>query len=108
MGQLTLLVALAVAGEATVKPLAERLVMDRTTLTRNLRPLQRDGLVEVERGADQRQRVIRLTEQGRQVLAQAIPLWEKTQSAIVGYLGTGPWQALMGQLTELTAIPLDK
>lgn len=107
-GQMTLLVALAVAGEATVRPLAERLMMDRSTLTRNLQPLLRDGLVEVRRGADRRQRIIRLTAHGRQAVERAVPLWEKSQQSIVAYLGVEGWQALMGQLTDLTEIALIK
>src|ERR1041385_8508895 len=99
--QFTVLVALAVVGEATMTPLARELVMDRTTLARNLEPLQREGLVEVNPGKDQRTRLIRLTPQGAKLVAQAVPLWEEGQKAVIEHLGQIRWTALMGDLSSI-------
>ncbi len=52
--QFNLLVAIALAGEAPVTRLADALVMDRTTLTRNLKPLESQGLITIEAGTDRR------------------------------------------------------
>ena len=62
--QLPLLATSARLERATVTKLAEAMVMDRTTLTRNLRPLERDGLLRTEPGADRRVREVSLTKKG--------------------------------------------
>ncbi len=57
------------------------LAMDRTTVTANLKPLERRGLVEVQTDDhDRRSRRLKLTAAGRRLLAEAMPIWEKTQS----------------------------
>ncbi len=102
--QFTLLVALTVAGDVTVTPLARALGMDRTTLARNLGPLERRGLVEIVPGTDQRTRLVRLTDQGRAKVVQAIPLWEQGQAAVVERLGQEHWSRLMGDLASLVSM----
>lgn len=68
--------------------LATLLVMDPTTVTRNLRPLQRQGrIVFAQDPADRRQRNLHLTDVGREVLALARPGWEAAQAEIAGVLG---------------------
>ena len=67
----TLLVALARAGDIPVSRLAGILGMDRTTLTRNLAPLERDRLVTVRPGEDRRVKLAGITEKGRKTLAAA-------------------------------------
>src|SRR5690606_24901024 len=67
--------------------LAASLGMDRTTLTRNLRPLLRDGLLAEVRDEDPRRRVVALTAAGRQRLARARPLWQRAQRRIDALLG---------------------
>ena len=60
---------------------ASLLAMDRTTLTANLKPLERRGLLAVAPdGADRRSRRLELTEPGRALLARALPAWERTQA----------------------------
>jgi DNA-binding MarR family transcriptional regulator len=99
--QFTVLVKIAVAGSTPVTQLAEGLVMDRTTLTRNLKPLEKQGLIQVNSGEDQRLRLVSLTESGQQALAKALPLWEKAQAQAVNTLGAERFGAL---LTDLSAI----
>lgn len=102
--QFTVLVALAAAGETTMSPLAQILAMDRTTLARNLEPLQRDGLVEVNPGKDQRTRLVRLTARGAELVAQGVPLWEQGQKAVIDHLGLEHWTMLMGDLASLVSM----
>ncbi len=102
--QFTLLVALTVAGDVTVTPLARVLAMDRTTLARNLAPLERRGLVEIVPGTDQRTRIVRLTDRGRAMAAQAIPLWEQGQAAVIERLGQERWSRLLGDLGNLASM----
>ena len=85
----TLLVALARAGDIPVTRLAGILGMDRTTLTRNLEPLERDGLVALRPGEDRRVRLAGITEKGRKALAAAMPLWREAQRQIAEGDGRG-------------------
>jgi DNA-binding MarR family transcriptional regulator len=96
--QFTLLTALAVGGELPLTRLAEVLSLDRTTLTRNLLPLQRDGLVESRATADARVRKVALTERGQQTLERALPRWEAAQKSVIQALGEGQWKELMSIL----------
>jgi DNA-binding MarR family transcriptional regulator len=98
ISQFGILVALALAEVATVSKLAGLLDLDRTTMTRNLGPLEREGLVASETGDDARNRVLRLTEQGRATLAAALPLWEQVQAGIVRGLGDARWRGLLRDL----------
>ena len=79
----------------TISVLAEGLVMDRTTLARNLKPLEREGLVEVEPGQDQRTRIITLTDAGRAKLAQVLVLWEEGQAHFTEMLGAANMVGLL-------------
>lgn len=85
--QMPLLVATAELGPVTVNRLSEAVVMDRTTLTRNLRPLERLGLLKVHVGQDQREREVVITEKGREATVKAYPLWNKVQSKIKKAMG---------------------
>jgi len=78
--QFTLLIALAQAPLVPLTKLAEVLVMDRTTLTRNLTPLVREGLVEEHSAEDRRVRAFALSARGKKVLEQAMPGWRKAQA----------------------------
>ena len=96
--QFTLLVAVALIGGAPVMQLSRALVMDRTTLARNLKPLESLGLLTVEAGTDRRRHLVRLTEGGRQALARALPYWEQAQHQVVTRLGQEQWHALRASL----------
>jgi DNA-binding MarR family transcriptional regulator len=96
--QFSLLIALSLFGEAPLLRLAEELSLDRTTLTRNLQPLERAGLVSSSPGKDQRVRLLRLTDSGRRALQRAYPLWEEAQSKVVKALGQRRWMELVDGL----------
>lgn len=103
-GQFGLLGAIALAGEATLTRLAEELVMDRTTLTRNLKPLERRGLIAIEPGADRRTRVATLTERGRQAMLAALPLWQEVHKQVVTRLGDKQYRTLLAELKTVTRL----
>lgn len=94
--QFSLLVAITLATTPTVGGLAGILAADRTTLSRTLAPLERDGLVVSERGADRRQRRLRLTRAGEARLAAALPAWERAQAWVAGRLGDDVERLLTG------------
>ncbi len=97
--QFTLLAGLAQAAPISINRLAELMGMDRTTLTRNLGPLRKPGWVRVEEGEDHRVRVVTLTEEGKQVLAQAMPFWQQAQKQMIQQLGLEQVEALLAELS---------
>ncbi len=78
--------------------------MDPTTLARNLKPLERDGLVEISPGKDRRTRVVRITDKGQQALDRALPLWEEAQAWVISQVGDDRWRAMLGDWSELVAL----
>ncbi|MEE8625669.1 MAG: MarR family transcriptional regulator [Acidiferrobacterales bacterium] len=97
--QLNLLTAIRRIQPVAVKELAEAMGMDRTTLTRNLALLERDGLVRSSPdSADRRIRTIRLTAKAHRMLAAAYPLWEQAQKRLSGLLGRQRTQDLVSEL----------
>ncbi|MCI0401881.1 MAG: MarR family winged helix-turn-helix transcriptional regulator [Gammaproteobacteria bacterium] len=102
--QTPILIASYLAGEVTVSHLADTLVMDRTTLTRNLKPLEDQGLITVKTGNDRRTKAIALTSQGKAVLTRVLPLWEKAQKQIVGGLGNDRFKSLLAELSAAVSV----
>jgi DNA-binding MarR family transcriptional regulator len=100
--QFTILGVVAAIKESTMNQLAQYLVMDRTTLTRNLKPLEREGLIQISPGLDKRTRLISLTQKGVRSLENALPFWEQAQTSVVSQLGQEYWETLMLQLSETT------
>lgn len=88
--QFSLLRAIERNEPAAVTQLADDLDLDRTTLARNLLPLQRDGLVALAAAkTDQRVTQARLTAKGRKAIADALPLWQRVQDEVAQQLGAG-------------------
>ena len=82
-GQFSLLMSLNRPVPPAMGPVASLLAMDRTTLTAALKPLERRGLVEVVRNlTDRRTRILKLTEDGRNVLVRAFPVWQRTHEEV--------------------------
>ena len=101
--QFSVLAKVAGLGPITMTELAEDLMMDRTTLTRNLKYLEDKKLVRVEAGEDLRTRQIELTRKGEKALSKALPLWDKAQSQIIRKLGRSNWDALRAELDALAS-----
>ncbi len=96
--QFTLMSTLDRLGDAPLTVLSEKLVMDRTTLTRNLKPLIDRGLIETAAIDDKRVRQLSLSKEGLKVLRKARPRWERAQAATVRGLGAEHWQRLLDGL----------
>ncbi|MEE8587493.1 MAG: MarR family winged helix-turn-helix transcriptional regulator, partial [Acidobacteriota bacterium] len=94
----TLLVGIVSHGSATINRLADTLGMDRTTMSRNLRPLEKMGLIDILAGKDRRTRVVIATDQGRETLHKAYPLWEQAQSRMIEVLGSDRSDRLLSDL----------
>jgi DNA-binding MarR family transcriptional regulator len=105
ISQFTILVRLRRLGPLSLQALAAELVLDRTTLGRNLRPLERDGLVASEAdAADKRVRRLVLTEAGLDVMRRAMPAWHTAQAAFEAQVGAAPAAALRAELHRATAV----
>ena len=79
------------------------LVMYRTTLSRNVQPLQRAGLVSVRQDRDARRRVIALTGAVLRKLKAAFPLWRKAQRETIAAVGRSRFVDALESMSELTA-----
>ena len=102
--QLAVLAVTALVGPTNMSSMAERLVMDRTTLTRNLKPLERRGLIKIATGEDRRTRDVSLTAEGERVMAQVMPLWEAAQNLVIQELGNRWHRELLGNLSEVESL----
>ena len=79
--QFTLLATLVQIGPIPTTRLADLQGLERTTLTRNLGPLVRDGFVRVDEGEDRRVRKVTITPAGEEVARRAFPFWKRAQDA---------------------------
>jgi DNA-binding MarR family transcriptional regulator len=87
--QFSILGALGERGPMTMAELASALVMDRTTLLRAMKPLQREDLLQSSAGtADPRQLVFSLSSAGERRLKEALPLWSKAQQKFEAEIGS--------------------
>jgi DNA-binding MarR family transcriptional regulator len=87
LAQFGLMTHIAAAGDDTIGALAERSGLDQSTLSRNLRALERDGLVEITVvEGDLRRRAVWLTETGARRLEAAIPAWRQAHKAMCGLI----------------------
>ena len=98
--QYSLLANIERAGQLSHAVLAEKVRMDRTTLTRNLRPLTRAKWVAAATGKDRRQHLLQLTAAGRRKLARSLPLWEEAQRQFLSQFGTESLLELRALLTS--------
>lgn len=103
--QFTILAVLSAQSGITVTDLADYLMMDRTTLTRNLRPLENKGLVKTRPGEDRRTRLIELSKKGKNKLEKAIPLWKQAQKDVTDYMGKNRFSDFLTELNYVEKIP---
>ena len=102
--QIAILSIVEAIGPIGMSDLAEILVMDRTTLTRNLKPLHTSGYLESQVGEDKRRREIGMTPKGRQALTAAKPIWKDVQTRVADTLGRTRWTRLLGDLNHVTSL----
>jgi DNA-binding MarR family transcriptional regulator len=99
--QFTLLLAAAIHAPIAITQLANHLVMDRSTLTRDLQRLEAQAFIEVVPGVDRRSKVVSLTGLGQQALFQGIPLRAKAQKHIVESMGQNRLDLLLELVEEV-------
>jgi len=96
--QFTLLTILAVFKRATMAELSDRLSMERTTLLRNLKPLEQRGFVHIEGDGRPSPMDVSISSLGEAKLREAIPLWEKAQAHLKQDLGANVFQTALETL----------
>jgi DNA-binding MarR family transcriptional regulator len=102
-GQFSILMSLNRPEPPPMGPVASLLAMDRTTLTAALKPLERRGLVKVSQDpSDRRSRILALTAKGKNLLARALPVWERTHHQIEQLIPDGEPGALRSSLQALS------
>ena len=103
--QFTILTILSRMDELSITELAEHLVMDRTTLTRNLKPLEKEGYLTIMPGiTDKRSRHVVLTHSGKTAQKMAMPYWLQAQSEMVAFMGEENTNQLINHLRLLSTI----
>jgi len=105
--QTPILAALAAKAESSMAEVSDWLGMDRTTLIRNLRPLERDGLLRLSGTGRGGKVMLTLTAKGKSALAKLMPDWLEAQTAVVQTLGKERWSAILRDL-ERAALALSK
>jgi DNA-binding MarR family transcriptional regulator len=96
--QFAILTAIARLQPVAISRVADILVIDVTTMTRNLRLLQKDGLIEIAPRGERRQRLLTLTLKAEKALAVAVPLWREMQAGFLATLGGKGWKDLRDEL----------
>jgi DNA-binding MarR family transcriptional regulator len=102
--QMTVLMSLGRRGPSPLSELAGILAMDRTSLYRALRPLEKRDLVRVRATADNRSKEALLTVQGERHLARAMPHWQSAQKKFLEAFGPDAWKRLQDGLTRIVSV----
>jgi len=100
--QFAILGYLSKLGVVQLTELADKLYMDRTTLSRNIKPLEKRGLVHINISpTDARAREVSLSTEGRKQFREATKLWRKAQKRVVQTFGEENWASLEATLSSL-------
>ncbi len=86
-----------------MKQLASVLGMERTTLTRNLKPMINKGFIESDTDSDRRVRLVGITKEGERALHEATSLWQVAQNRAIEVLGQENWNSLMLIINKISS-----
>ena len=101
--QTPILTALAAKSDWTMEQLSDWLGMERTTLVRNLKPLQRDGLLKIDGGGRGARVTLSLTSKGKKELEKVQSAWSSAQKAMIKTLGEERWTVILTDLKKATS-----
>lgn len=99
--QLVILITGQLLGPSSIARLARELVMDRSTLTRNLKPLLNLGLLQLSQAENGKHKSVEVTNEGRAALVASSPYWEQAQNHLVGRIGPENLNRIMGDLSGI-------
>jgi DNA-binding MarR family transcriptional regulator len=100
--QHSLLRLLGRSGEVRQGDLGKMASLDETTLTRSLRPLEKSGWVTIRAGADRREKLVAITEAGKEKVEHVRPAWSRAQERMRRTLPDGTWDSLFAALPDVT------
>ena len=102
--QFAVLVGVHIMDTPSISILAKGLVMDRTTLTRSLRPLESEGHIKIISGDDKRTRFVKLTAKGKSAIDKTLPNWEKAREIVAKEFGEKNLGGLIKDLENVREI----
>lgn len=102
--QFALMASIHAEDTITLPDLARAVGVDRSALTRSLRPLERDGLLKVTASRSAGRSRARLTAKGRRQLARCVPLWREAQERFVAGIGVRRWDGLRADLAAARTV----
>jgi DNA-binding MarR family transcriptional regulator len=102
--QLAILVATRLHGSPPLSRLAEGLGLDRTSLYRAVRPLERKGYLRTLPGRTDRERIATVTAKGERLLEAALPIWESTQQRFVDAMGRRAWLTVSSAMKRVGSV----
>ena len=100
--QFSLLSVIRAGKELSVSTLGRDMGLDRTSITRALAPMERDGLIHSRPGADKRIRIVSVTNKGRKLVEDAALKWRQAQEALMQTIGEDRWRAMRRLLRDTT------
>lgn len=102
--QFAVLVGVVSLDSPSINQLAKGLVMDRTTLTRNLKPLEKEGLIKITSGDDKRNHFVKITPKGKSAMEKTLPYWEKARTVVSEEFGQKHLDGLLKDLASVREI----
>ncbi len=102
--QSALLMTIKGVGRVTISKLAKWTIMDRTTVTTNLKLLQKKGLVKTEPGEDKREGVVTKTDRGIDALLSGYPFWEEAQHHVAEIIGEDKSNSIVKELSDMVSM----
>jgi DNA-binding MarR family transcriptional regulator len=99
--QFAILVGIAKLQPVDMGTLAKVLMLDSSTLTRSLRLLQKEGMIEISKRAAMRRRFLKLTRPGEKALQRSLPLWRAAHARFVATVGAEYWLKLRNELETI-------
>jgi DNA-binding MarR family transcriptional regulator len=102
--QFAVLVGVVSLDSPSINQLAKGLVMDRTTLTRNLKPLEKEGLIKITSGDDKRTHFVKITPKGKSAMEKTFPYWEKARTVVSEEFGQKHLDGLLKDLASVREI----
>ena len=105
--QFTILAIISKYGRLTITELANKMGLERTSLSRTLRPLEKDGLIIISEEQERRRRYIELTKPGKAAYKKALPLWNEAQHQFKEQLGAEDLKTLKSLLRRTADLVSD-
>lgn len=102
--QLAILAAVDVGEATSIAELSKRVAMDRTTLSRNLKPLEKARWIRLGAEGWKRSKTVHVTAEGRQRLTRATALWESAQAHFLKRFGKAEWMRVDRDLKAVSAL----